>query len=252
MLTGWIVLPLGIVVAAAASAIGIGGGILWMPVFLIGFGMGPESAVLSSLLIQTAGMGSGTVAFIRQQRADLRLAIFLTAFAAPGVAAGAMVTSRLAPGQLELVLGILTLTTALLFVSAHQRYADHGVDRAPLARARRYAWLVMLMSTASGLLSVSVGEWLIPLLRSKLSMRMGTAIATSIVVIFGTCVMGVMLHAFQGAKTDLRMVAWAIPGVLIGGQLGPRITHRINDRLLKEIFIFLLTLVGIHLIYNAF
>ena len=35
-------------------------------------------------------------------------------------------------------------------------------------------------------------------------------------------------------------------------QLGPRLAERINDRVLKEIFIFLLTLIGIHLIYNSY
>ena len=39
---------------------------------------------------------------------------------------------------------------------------------------------------------------------------------------------------------------------LIGGQIGPRLAERINERKLKDIFIFLLTLIGIHLIYNAF
>jgi len=43
-----------------------------------------------------------------------------------------------------------------------------------------------------------------------------------------------------------------VPGVMIGGQIGPRIIRRINERILKEMFVFVLTLFGIHLIYNSF
>jgi uncharacterized membrane protein YfcA len=43
-----------------------------------------------------------------------------------------------------------------------------------------------------------------------------------------------------------------IPGVVIGGQIGPRLVQKIDEELLKEIFIFLLTLIGCHLVYNFY
>jgi hypothetical protein len=55
--------PAGVIIAALASAVGIGGGILWMPFFIIFLKLSPETAVVTSLLVQTAGMGSGS-AFI--------------------------------------------------------------------------------------------------------------------------------------------------------------------------------------------
>jgi len=108
------------------------------------------------------------------------------------------------------------------------------------------------MAVASGMLSVSIGEWLVPVMRSKLALRMHTAVATSIVAVCGTCVVGAALHFGLGGRPHWPTVAWAVPGVFIGGQLGPRLAERINERKLKEVFIFLLTLIGIHLTYNAF
>jgi uncharacterized protein len=55
-----------------------------------------------------------------------------------------------------------------------------------------------------------------------------------------------------GTSADPIALLWAVPGVIIGGQIGPRITEKINERMLKEVFIFLLTLIGIHLIYNSY
>ncbi len=247
-----IAFPTGILIATLVSAIGLGGGVLWMPFFLIILKLPPDVAVLTSLLIQTAGMGSGTVAFLRQKRVDVRLGLFLLSFAIPGIILGAYMARRIDSASMEAILGVLVMTTAFLFVFSNERYADIGNERADLKTAFRYAYVVFPASVMSGMLSVSMSEWLIPIMRSKLSLRMSRAIATCIFVTFGTCVLGSASHLLTGGEADLAMVLWAVPGVIIGGQIGPRITRRIDERVLKEIFIFLLTLVGIHLIYNSY
>ena len=96
-MTGLYVLafPAGVVIAALASTVGIGGGILWMPFFIIILKLPPETAVLTSLLVQTAGMGSGSVAFIRKKTADLSLAGFLLLLTLPGLGLGALFTRLL-------------------------------------------------------------------------------------------------------------------------------------------------------------
>lgn len=252
MLDSWLSLPIGIFIALLSSTVGIGGGILWMPFLLIILKLNPESAVVTSLMIQTAGMGSGTVAYCRRKQVDFRLMILLLLLTVPGIAFGAWLTRIVNPTQLELILGTLTLLTALMFVSATQIYGDSGLTRVQLKTAGRYGWAVTLMSAASGMLSISIGEWLVPLMRSKMNLRMTTAVATSIATIFGTCILGVTFHLSLGGHANLATLFWAVPGVIIGGQLGPRLAQHINDRVLKELFVFLLTLIGIHLIYNSY
>ena len=252
MFESWFSLPVGILIATVASMVGIGGGVLWMPFFLIILKLKPDTAVVTSLMIQTAGMGSGTLAFWRKRQIDFRLMVFALVVTIPGVGLGAYLTRMLAPVHLELILGCLTLVTALAFVSAQQNYGEAGHERAEIKTAKRYGWIIGTMSIASGMLSVSIGEWLVPLMRSKLSLRMRVAVATSVGAVFGTCILALSFHNLMGAKVDLSSVLWAVPGVIIGGQIGPRIAGRINDRILKELFIFLLTLIGIHLIYNSY
>ncbi len=252
MTDSWLSFPVGILIAMVSSTVGIGGGILWMPFLLIFLKLSPGTAVLTSLVIQTAGMGSGTLAYWRQRQIDMPLAGFLLLLALPGIAIGTWLTRTIAPTHLELILGLLTLLTALIFVSGNQNYAESGLDSVNLKRVGRYGWVVSLMAIASGMLSVSIGEWVVPLMRKKMSLRMGVAVATSIATIFGVCVLGALFHLWVGAKADLSAIVWAIPGVILGGQVGPRLAERINDRALKEIFIFLLTLIGIHLIFNSY
>jgi uncharacterized membrane protein YfcA len=252
MFESWFSLPVGILIATVVSTVGIGGGVLWMPFLLIFLKLEPDTAVVTSLLIQTAGMGSGSVAFWRKRQIDLRLTAFVLLVTIPGVGVGAYLTRMLAPVYLEFILGCLTLVTALAFVSAQQRYGDTGRERAEIKTAKHYGWAISAMAVASGMLSVSIGEWLVPLIRSKLSLRMGIAIATSVACVFGTCVLALLFHSLMGARVNLPSLLWAVPGVIVGGQIGPRIAGRINDRILKELFIFLLTLIGIHLIYNSY
>ena len=244
--------PAGIIIASVVSAVGIGGGILWMPFFILFLKLTPETAVVTSLLVQTAGMGSGSLAFVKKKTADLHLAGFFLALTIPGLALGALFTRLLSSANLELALGILTLTTAFLFVSVNHKYADTGMHRVSVKQAFRYSGIIAVLAVASGMLSVSIGEWLVPLMRSQLKIRMRAAVATSIVTIFGTCITGAIFHLVFGAVADVSVFVWAVPGVIIGGQIGPRLTERINERMLKDVFVFLLTLVGIHLIYNSY
>ena len=223
-----------------------------MPFLLLGLKLRPDTAVVTSLLIQTAGMGSGAVAFWRQNQTDLRLSGFLLAVTVPGVAIGAFLTRNITPDHLELILGLLTLATAFIFVSGHESYGHCGREHADLKDVSRYGPVISTMAVASGMLSISIGEWIVPLMRSKLSLRMGAAVATSVTTIFGICILGAISHLLMGGRADLSSLLWAVPGVIIGGQVGPRIAERINDRLLKEVFVFLLTLIGIHLIYNSY
>lgn len=248
----WASLPVGVLIAMVSSSVGIGGGILWMPFLMLGLHLAPDEAVVTSLMIQTAGMGSGTLAYIKQQRVDIRLAVLLLALTLPGILLGALLTRMTQPKHLELILGILTLFTALIFVSANQNYGETGHARVALRTVGRYGWVVSIMAVASGMLSISIGEWLVPIMRNKMSLMMRVAVGTSIATIFGTCVIGSFLHMGIGGHPSVATLVWAVPGVLIGGQIGPRITERINERVLKEMFIFLLTLIGIHLIYNSY
>jgi uncharacterized membrane protein YfcA len=243
---------MGLVIATVVSAIGLGGGIFWMPFLLIVAGLKPGPAVATSLLIQSAGMGSSSLAYARKGCVTGKPALVFLLVALPGLTIGACFTKLLEPPLMKLILGLLVMGTALWFVSASQDYGATPSDRGDAAGAWRHSWVVGLMAVVSGMLSISVGEWLVPILRNKLHLKMSSAIGTSITVIFGTAVAATTVHYLLGSRPDLALVLWGVPGVVLGGQIGPRIATRINDRLLKEIFTFLLTLIGIHLIYNSY
>jgi uncharacterized protein len=232
--------------------VGFGGGILWMPFLLIALRLPADTAIITSLLIQTAGTASGSLAYVRQRKTDNWLALLLLAIALPGIGLGAFIAHHVAPAHIELIIGGLCLTTAFLFVSSNQKYDDTGGERVVLRHAWRYSWAAAVMAVASGMLTVNIGEWMVPVMRKKMLLKMSNSIATCILITFGISIIGVIIHTLMGASPNWSAALWGIPGVVIGGQIGPRLVQRIDERLLKEIFIFLLTLIGVHLVYNFY
>jgi uncharacterized protein len=89
-------------------------------------------------------------------------------------------------------------------------------------------------------------------MRKKMLLKMSNSIATCILITFGISIIGVIVHGLLGASPNWSAALWGIPGVVIGGQIGPRLVQKIDERLLKEIFIFMLTLIGLHLVYNFY
>jgi uncharacterized membrane protein YfcA len=248
----WLAFPAGICIATVVMLVGFGGGMLWMPFLLIVLKLPPETAIITSLVIQTAGTASGSVANMMQRATDNRLTLLLLVIALPGVELGAYIAHNVFLSRIELLVGLIALTTAFLFVATNQKYADVGEERVNLRKSLRVAWAAAVMAIVSGLLTVNIGEWLVPIMRKKMGLRMRNAIATVILLTCGISFAGAIIHYTMGARPDWHAALWAIPGVVIGGQIGSRLMRRIDERLLKEMFIFVLTLIGIHLVYNYF
>jgi uncharacterized protein len=248
----WLALPVGAGIATLVMLVGFGGGMLWMPFLLIVMKLPPQTAIITSLLIQVAGTASGSVSYIRQGKADVRLALLLLVAAIPGVELGAYVAHRFMLTQIELLVGLIALITAFLFVSSNQKYTDEGTERVQLRQAYRYSWVAAFMAIVSGMLTINVGEWLVPFLRKKMGLRVSNGVASCIVLTCGISLVGALIHYHMGAQPSWEVTLWAIPGVIIGGQIGAGLVRHIDERMLKEIFIFVLTLIGIHLVYRSF
>ena len=167
----WLAFPAGICIATVVMLVGFGGGMLWMPFLLIVLKLSPETAIITSLVIQTAGTASGSVANMRQRATDNRLALLLLLIALPGVEFGAYIAHKVLLSRIELLVGLIALITAVLFVATNQKYADVGEERANLRKALRFGWVAAVMAIVSGLLTVNIGEWLVPIMRKKMGLK---------------------------------------------------------------------------------
>lgn len=244
-------LPVGVVIATLATAVGIGGGILWTPYLIVVVGLGPSEAVLTSLLIQVAGMGSGAYSSIRRGRVSLSVAVALALAGIPGIAVGVWLGQAVNQESVVFILGGASLATAMVFAFAREEYSFTPHETVELKALARYLWAPPLLSVLTGLLSIGVGDFLVPLLRSRLGMKMESAIGVCLAVMSVNAAMAAGLRLWSGDWFPPRLVFFAVIGVIVGGQIGPRLAGRLPDQTLKELFIYGLSLVGIHLTFNA-
>jgi hypothetical protein len=245
----WMALPAGLIIATLATLVGIGGGILWMPYLIFLARLNPTQAIVTSLVIQVCGLGSGSVTVIKMKKTGLRLPLFLAVGAFPGIPIGVWM-SRVVPADFfGFILGAACLVVGLVFVYA-QEEPDIQPDQVSLRRAAPYLWLGTLFAVLTGFLSMGVGDFYVPILRNRLHITMESAMGTCLILMAMNAALAAALYIMIGERFAINIVLWAIPGVLLGGQIGPRLAGRIPDQTLKEIFIYGLSIAGIHMMFN--
>ena len=247
----WLAFPVGIVIASLATMVGLGGGVLWVPYLVFVARLEPQVAVVTSLLIQSGGMASGGLAIIRQKKTDPRLALMIAVAALPGVAFGVWLQGVINPHSLVFLLGLACMACGLVFVVAREDHNFLPTTEVPLRSVVPYLGYATGLSVITGVLSVGVGDFLVPLLRNRLRMKMGAAIGACLVVMAINAVAAFTLYWLSGGTFSGRTALCGIMGALVGGQIGPRIADRVPDQTLKEIFIYGLSLIGIHVLFNA-
>ena len=108
----------GIVIGAWAGAMGLGGGLLAVPVLVLLFGVELHVAAVTSLLMFIPNSIVGTVVHLRQGTASPRWGWLLGLSAAPGVVAGALLGLALDTVVLGIVFATFALAMAVREVTA--------------------------------------------------------------------------------------------------------------------------------------
>ncbi len=251
-----ILIPIGMAIATFASLIGIGGGLIWAPYFILFQGFPPQKAIMFSFLIQFVGMGSATFSNIRQKYIFWKIVTRLLPLIAIGITAGAYLNQRVAnPNLLKGILGVVSIAVSIFFTVQTEKYDTHMTVNPstppPLwlkIQSPFFGWIC-------GLLSIGIGDFLIPIMRGKMKIPMKYTVGTNLFLNFSIAVMGSVFHLsfseyrFSADMYKILLFSWI--GVFIGGQLGPMLSNHFDDTRLKEVFIFILLLMGIHLIYKS-
>jgi uncharacterized membrane protein YfcA len=252
MLSAALLMACGVAISTIAMAVGIGGGILWAPLLIVVYGLAPVEAVTYSLIIQVFGMGSGTLAFYRSGQTDLKLSAMLAAVALPGVIIGSFGTHYIDENKLRLILGIMAMLLALMFVARNSELESGSEHSNHKGRIGRLLPIPGVFGFVMGLLSLGIGEWLIPALRDRLRLTMSRAVAVVVPMMLLLAIVSSLIHISSIEELHLDYVVWGALGTLVGAPIGARLSRVINDRLLKEAFIFIMTLLAVHFVFRSF
>jgi uncharacterized membrane protein YfcA len=259
------------VVSAAAGGIGalvgVGGGIVVVPVLTIVFGVDIHLAIGASIISVIATSSGAAAAFVRDRLTDMRVAMFLQLAATAGAVIGALLAAVVTPGLLLVLLGLVLLGSAAQQVvrlgeelppaaepdalAARLRligsYPDRRLGRDVAYAARRVPLGFALMGVAgivSGLLGIGSGALKVLAMDGAMRLPMKVSSATSNLMIGVTAAASAGIYLARG-DVDPRVAAPVALGVLAGAALGARLLPRLANRQVRWVFLPVLVAIGL-------
>ncbi len=237
----WLLLPLAAMVFAVAflySNLGLGGGLLYVPILLTFAIAGPEAqriAVPVSLTYTVATALSATFNHHRRALVDWRLGVQLMGGAVVGAVVGSYFTLTAARWVFDVLFVAITLLFGGQMLRDWRRQGRNPEGgRAGLDTRRRRA-VTAVASGGSGFVSgaVGIGGGLVnvPLLVYLLGRRTREAIGTSSLLIMPTAAVGFLSYFYspassatvrEGILANVLLIETLWPVVFVGAYLGSR------------------------------
>lgn len=273
-LSYWYLFPIAIGIAALANGAGVGGATFFSPLFVLGLQLSPRVAIGAALTTEVFGFASGVAAHARARTIDWKVARLLTFAAVPAAVVGSLLAGLVSATVLKAILGVGLLAVAIVFLRHRDPAAeDNAIERGEglavpnvrhhlvtrdgqvfdyrVCRHHEGRWFAGLGGLFVGLISTGLGELnsYALVLRCRIPTRI--TVATSVVVVAVTALAASVTHlidfvqeggdAIESVKS---IVVFTVPGVIIGGQLGPQLSRRIQGQALLRFLGWLFLVVG--------
>lgn len=271
--------PVSILVAIAATVSGIGGTALFTPIFLLAFPIlgawigaelalvNPVTAFAAALTTATFGFTSGFIGYTRARLVDYRLGLPFIVVGVPCAVLGAIYAHRLSSEVLQGAYAVLMLFLAVFVwvvradsaskappVSGSLRTitTPHGATHAYRLpqRSAGVGWAAS-GGVLTGMVSVGLGELLMPQLLNRFRIPLPVAAATSVLVVVVVFLAASSAHILrvlasgQSGNIPWNLLVYTVPGVVIGAQIGPHLQGRLSDATMVRVIGVFFAFVGL-------
>lgn len=257
-------LATGVVAGIIAGLLGVGGGIVIVPVLYYMFnGLGIDQGILMHLAVGTSLatiLATGTSsarAHWKRGSVDVDLLKRWWLPIAIGVIAGASLAGNISGGALTLIFGVVALV-----VSANMLFSKEGMalaDKLPGPPLREIiGFLIGGISVMMGIGGGTLGVPTLTLFSYPIRKAVGTAAAIGLII----AVPGTLLSIFFGWGAEglpplslgyVNLIGFLliIPASTYSAPLGAKIAHTIDPSRLKLIFALFLGFTGARMIYDV-
>ncbi|TVQ13023.1 MAG: sulfite exporter TauE/SafE family protein [Leptolyngbya sp. DLM2.Bin27] len=239
----------GIFSGVLAGFLGIGGGVVLVPM-LVAFGYVPVQAVATSSLAILVTSTAGSIQNWRMGFLSWRRVILLGLPAVVTAQVGAFLAGKFLPYILLAAFGVLLLVNIYL-VELRKRLLSNGVNSSKLMTPLM-ARLVTggLAGFLAGLFGVGGGVIMVPLQILLLGEPIKTAIQTSLGVIVITAISACIGH---GAAGNILVVPGLMLGFggLVGVQFSTRFLPKLPDQFVSVLFRSMLGLLSLYIFFQA-
>jgi len=275
----WFLFPVSVLIATIAMASGVGGAVFFTPLFILGLQLDPAVAVGAALIAELFGFTSGLYAYSKRRLIDYRLGFSLLLFSIPAAILGSLSSGAVPPGILKAIFagGLMFLGSQIYLswrqdglagpggpsvshdpkATTHELTARDGtVYKYTIRHKNQGRSLAFVGGVFLGMISVGLAELQEYQLVARCRVPAPVAVATSIFVVVVSVLVASVGHMVEFASTAdaalmqkvLSVVVFSVPGVILGGQIGPFVQARVPPQVSKIGLAVLFTLVGIFML----
>lgn len=239
------------------SLVGIGGGLIIVPVLTIALGQDVKVAIAASLIGVIATSLSASPRYIRSGIADRRLALLLLVAAALGGLTGGLTSGLLDGRVLALLFALLLAGVALHMLrqvrnpsppavpdpaNGHGFVSSYVEPRSGVSVEYEAQHLgpgvgvSFVAGNISGLLGVGGGIINVPTMNVLMRVPIRVATTTSTYMLAATAAASAVVHLVSG-QLDPLVAAPVALGVIIGARIGARLSMRLSQDSLRIAFV---------------
>ncbi len=271
-----LMLGVGLLAGVFGAILGIGGGMIITPVLTLGLGLDIKYAIGASIIAVIATSSGSTIAYLKDEMLNLRVAMFLEIATTVGAVIGAILTGLVHPTFLYFLFGALLVFTTYNMIrklmmknedaqnveadrlatklnlngtyydKALKKQVDYQVQNVPGGFTMMFG-----AGLASGLLGIGSGAFKVLAMDTIMHMPLKPSSATSNLMMGVTAAASAMVYFFNGSIKAGIAAPLAI-GILMGALIGTRIMQHLKPRLIRMIFVPVMLYLGIQMIMKGF
>jgi hypothetical protein len=233
----------GVLIGAALGLLGGGGSVLTVPIFVYVLGFSPKEAIAMSLAVVAATSAFGTVGYWRAGHVNVRIATVFGGVAMLGTLLGVRL-ARFIPGTTQMVMFGAVMLAAAVFMLRGRPPCDEQRREGTRSVASTVKVVAggLLVGSLTGIVGVGGGFLIVPAL-VLMQMPLRAAVGTSLLVITGTCVVGVLGYLGH-VSLDWAAVALVAAGTLPGMALGSYLHQYVPQPILRRGFAVFLVVMA--------
>jgi len=245
----------GMLAGFVGSVLGLGGGVLIIPMLTLIFGIPMREAIGASLVCVIATSCGAASLYVRKHLADIRLGMTLELATTLGAIAGGVVAGLLKSQILFLLFSALLAYTGWTMFRRKEATREverpngeclpYRVARLPLGMGASF-----LAGNVSGLLGVGGGIIKVPVMYLLMRVPLKIATATSNFMIGVTATAGAFVYFSRGEVHPL-VAGSTMLGVFLGATIGSHLLPRIETEYLKKAFVFVLMYLSLEMLLKG-
>lgn len=253
------------------TLLGLGGGIIVIPVLTLFLKVDIRYAIAASLISVITTSSSGASKFLKEGIANLRVATFLEVGTVFGAITGFFIASYMNTSFLYFLFsGFLIFSIVMMYRQRQEKISqkDHPWSQA-LSFADTYSerdgaiinykiesvplglFYMYIAGILSAILGIGSGVLKVLAMDNAMKLPMKVSTATSNFMIGVTAVASAGAYFLRGDVRPEITTPVAL-GVIVGSWVGARAVKRISSSTIRTVFIFLMILVAIQMMYKGF